>query len=59
MTLTRNTQREGARLLTNTMTKDIYEMMAPWRNVPDTIVIDNSHMSVTETVAAIDLSLAP
>jgi len=41
------------------MTKDIYEMMAPWRNVPDTIVIDNSHMSVTETVAAIDLSLAP
>lgn len=47
----RNQQRSGRRLLSEGMLRTIYEMMLPWRDQHIFPIIDNSALSVEETVA--------
>lgn len=47
----RNQNRSGHRLLSETMLRTIYEMMLPWRDQSAFPVIDNSELSIEETVA--------
>jgi predicted kinase len=49
----RNQYRTGHRLLSEAMLRTIYEMMLPWRDQTAFPVIDNSEMSVEETVRAV------
>lgn len=53
----RNHGREGNRRLAPEMLTTIYEMMTPWRDkaVP---IIDNSDLSVTQTILAIETALS-
>jgi chloramphenicol 3-O-phosphotransferase len=48
----RNTERSGVRLLDPGLVETIYEMMLPWRD-QDVLVIDNSELSVAQTVRQI------
>jgi 2-phosphoglycerate kinase len=49
--LERNQYRSGQRLLGQSMLRTIYEMMLPWRDQHTFPVIENSKLSVEETVA--------
>ncbi len=49
----RNQHRTGNRLLSEAMLRTIYEMMLPWRDQTAFPVIDNSDLSIEETVRAV------
>ena len=53
----RNMYCTGHRLLSESMLRTIYEMMAPWCNQTVFSVIDNSEMSVEETIESLEFEI--
>ncbi len=53
----RNMYRTGHRLLSERMLRIIYEMMVPWRNQTAFPVIDNSQLTIDETVARLQVEI--
>ena len=52
--LERNRARSGSSRLKESTVRMIYDMMIEWRDHPDAVVIDNSDLTIEETVAALD-----
>ena len=53
----RNRQRSGNRLLSEAMLRVIYDLMLPWRDQDAVPVIDNSKLSIDETVEALEVEV--
>ena len=56
--LRRNSERRGSRLLSPEMTGMIHDMMIAWRDDEVALVIDNSALSVDQTVRSIEAALS-
>ena len=55
--LERNRARSGCSRLKESTVRMIYDMMIDWRDRSDVVVIDNSDLTIEETVAAVDRCL--
>ena len=55
--LERNRVRSGSSRLKESTLRIIYDSMIEWRDYPDAVVIDNSDLTIEETVEALDRCL--